>query len=334
MITAALAIVLAIHRDQASDLLDEAVAQPPDLIKAQISTQCRFIADGYEFGDEFKTDVMGRRKTNMTALEQLIARGPDVVPYLTSQLGRKDPTKFTIQGSPDIKAVAYEFYDPKVRQPDVDYWDVVTMEQVNKAEQLVQTVTRGDLAYFALGQIVNRWYGIYFPGKITLFCSASDHPEIQKQAAADWGNLNPTEFEKILRNDVRKPDTYARMTFGFTRYRNYFPGDASELAVQTLRNTYGQFPQGKPDIAPNNFWAQMEPIANKDLDQVAYQQLTRTDKENGFLAEYDTTQYQILLYLKNRKGYEAIAINYAKDFVKKKKDKYGYFARFLQRYGK
>lgn len=332
--TAAIVLVLMAHRSQASDLLDQAMAQPSDLIRAQITTQGRYLADGYEFIDEFQTDKLGLRKSRMSALEVLISQGASAVPYLVSQLGSQEPTKLRIMGDANAKVVAYESYDPKVRQPETDYWDVVTMEQVQKAEPYVHTVTRGDLAYFALGQITNRWYGILFPGKITLFCSASDHPEIQKQAAADWAGTTGVILQSSLRDDVKKPDTYARMVYGFTRYRCYYSGESVPLAVEALRNTYGRWPIGKPDVTPRSFFSELQPVASWEIDQIAYKWLGQTDKENGFLGEYDTTKYNIALYLKDRPRYFDITLKLVKDMLKKKQDKYGYYAQFVRRYDK
>ncbi|MBI1332787.1 MAG: hypothetical protein GC165_07895 [Armatimonadetes bacterium] len=331
--TIALAMIVLAARDQAAGLLDKAAAEPADVIRAQITTQCRYIADKFEFVDEFHTDTMGPRKSSLSALEDLVSLGADAVPYLVSQLPDQSQTKLMIQGDKDTKVVAYEAYDPLARQMGAEYWDVVTMEQVNGAKPYVHAVTRGDLAYFALGQIVNRSYGILFPGKITLFCSASDHPAIQKQAQADWGKLTPAELQSLLRVDVKKPDTYARMVYGFSRYRNYFPGDSVDLAVEALRNTYGRWPMGKPDTLPRSFISELQPVAHWEIDQILYKWLSQTDKQNGFLDEYELTKAQILQYLKDRPNYRAICVKYAKDLVKEKKDRFGYIDQFLKKYG-
>lgn len=327
------ALVATLLQDSPASLLDQVVALPADKIQTQITRKCEYIADEYEFVDEFKTDTLGPRKSLRNPMENLVALGAGAVPYLTSQLGSKEPSKFIIQADKDSKCVGYEFYDPKTRKPDTDYWDVVTMEQVNNAKPFIHPVTRGDLAYYALGQITNRWYGILFPGKITLYCSASDNPNIQRQAQEDWGNCTNQTLEISLRSDVRKPDTYARMVYGFQRFRSYFPGASVELAVETLRNTYGRFPKGQPEIEPRTFFIELQPIASYEIDQVIYKYLSQTDSQNGFLSDYELTRQEILLYLKDRRDYKQIAIKYAKDMVKKKEDKFGYVTQFLRRYG-
>ncbi len=330
----AIAFAMTLLRDQSSDLLDQVAAQPAEIIRGQISTKGQYLADAYEFVDEFKTDTLGRRKSNLSPLDLLISRGAEVVPYLVTQLSNSSPTKLVLKGDANTKLVPYEAYDPLVRVPDTDYWNVVSQQDVQKAGNEEHVVTRGDLAFFALGQIVNRWYGILFPGKLTLYCSASDHPAIVKQATADWGNLTPTELRSILRTDVKKPDSYARMVYGFQRFRSYFSGEAPDLAVEALHNTYGRWPKGEPSVEPDAFITELQPIANWQIDQVCYQILSKTDKENGFLNEYATTKYEAMLYLKDRPNYLSICQKYATEFVKKKQDTYGYYAQFLRRYGR
>lgn len=330
----AIALAMTLLRDQSSDLLDQVVAQPADVIRTQISTKGRYLADAYEFVDEFKTDTLGRRKSNLSPLDLLIARGAEAVPYLVSQLSDSTPTKLVLKGDASTKFVPYEAYDPLVRQPETDYWNVVTQQDVEKAGDSVHIVTRGDLAFFALGQIVNRWYGILFPGKLTLYCSASDHPAMVKQATADWGKLTIPELRSLLRTDIKKPDSYARMTYGFQRFRSYFPGEASDLAVEALHNTFGRWPKGEPAVEPDSFIIELQPVASWQIDQACYQILSKTDKENGFLSEYGTTKYEVLLYLKDRPNYLSICQKYANEFVKKKQDTYGYYAQFLRRYGR
>lgn len=310
-----------------SDLLDQAIAQPAEVIRTQITTKGGFLADGYEFVDQFKTDQMGKRKSNLGPLETLISQGASVVPYLISQLTRTEPTKLTID------AIPYEFYDPKVRQIDTEAWDVVTAEHVSKNPIAKHTVTRGDLAFFALGQILNRWYGILHEGKPTLYCSASDHPEIQKQATEDWGKINNDQLKNSLAEDVKHPDSYGRMVFGFSRLRNASPEEAVDAATAAFRLSYGKFPVGKPDPFPRTLFTEFQPVGHYKLDQICQQILDKTDKENGFLDEYDTTRYQVILYLRTRDRYMPLCLKVANEAVKKKQDKYGYFAQFLRRYG-
>lgn len=333
--TLAFSLLLAVSRSQASDLLDAAVAQPANVIAAQLSTKGRFLADAYDFADDFKADTLARRKSSMSSLDMLISRGADAVPYLISQLSNKEETKLKIGETADVVSVAYEFYDPMVRQPDTEAWAVVTNEMIMKATQYKHTVTRGDIAFFALGQITNRWYGILGgTPNLTLFCSASDHPAIQKSAAEDWEKLSSEDLKASLRKDVLRPDSYARQVFGFARYRTYFPGDAAELAIDCFRTSYGHWAKGEPTAEPRSFLLELQPIACGPLDEELQRILMRTDKENGFLNEYDLTKYEILLYLRSRPGYLPICINYATEMVKKKTDRYGYYKRFLENYGK
>jgi hypothetical protein len=323
----AFAFLLSFTQSQASDLLDQAVAQPGEIIRSQITTKGTYLGDSYEFVDEFKTDQMGKRKTSLSPLGVLISQGVSVVPYLISQLTRTEPTKLTIE------AIPYEFYDPKRRQIDTEAWDVVTADHVAKTPPAKHTITRGDIAFFALGQILNRWYGILHEGKPTLYCSASDHPEIQKQATEDWGKLNHDQLENSLAEDVKHPDSYGRMVFGFSRLRNASSEAAIEAGVAALRLSYGRFPIGKPDPFPRTLFTEFQVVGDSRLDQPCHQILNKTDKENGFLDEYDTTKYQIILYLRTRDRYMPLCLNYATEAVKKKQDKYGYFAQFLRRYG-
>jgi hypothetical protein len=333
--TLALSLLLASVPSQASELLSAAVAQPRVELSKQISTKGRLLADGYEFADEFRLDTLARRKTSATSLDTLISLGSEAVPYLVSQLSSKEPTNLKIGETADVVSVKYEFYDPKARQADTEAWSVVTNEFIMKAPQYKHTVTRGDVAFFALGQITNRWYGILGGNPaLNLFCSSSDHPEVQKSAKDDWEKLTSEELKALLRQDVLRPDSYARQVFGFARYRTYFPNDAADLAIDCLRTSYGKWAKGEPSAEPRSFILELQPIASPVLDEECQRILMRTDKENGYLSEYELTKYEVILYLRSRPNYMPVCLNYAQEVVKKKSDKYGYFKRFLENYGK
>ena len=330
-----LSLALATNRSQVSDLLEAAVALPAPVLAKELSTKGKFLADNFEFADEFRSDTLVRRKSPMTPLDTLIARGFDAIPYLTTQLGSTEPTALKIGDSPDVVSVAYEFYDPKIRQPDTEAWSVVTNEFLMKAPQFKHTFTRGDLAFFALGQITNRWYGILGGNPLlNLVCSVSDHPAVQKTAIADWSVIRSEDFKTLLRNDVLKPDSYARQVFGFERFRTYFPSEAAELALNCLRTTYGKWPKGEPPAAPDSIILELQTVACPALDEECQRILMRTDKENGYIDEFNLTKYEVILYLRSRPNYLPICINYAEFQVKNRADKFGYFKRFLENYGK
>ena len=333
--TLAISLFLASLPKQASELLDAALAHPASVIAAQISTKGRFLADGYEFADEFRLDTLVRRRSPMGPLEVLISRGSESIPYLLTQLASKEPTAFKIGETPDVVSVAYEYYEPKVRAANMEVWTGVSNDTIMKAPQYKHTISRGDLAFFALGQITNRPYGVLGGNPLlNLYCSASDHPSVQKSAIADWGNAKSEDLKVLLRNDVLHPDSYSLLTFGFCRFRTYYPSEAAELAVDCLRTAYGKWPKGEPNPSPRSFIIELQTVPSRDLDQDCQRILMKTDKENRYLDEYDLTKYEVLLYLRNRQDYMPICLNFATDMVKKKTDKYGYFKRFLENYGK
>lgn len=331
----AISLVLAASRSQASELLDAAVALPAEVLTKQLSTKGQFIADGYEFADEFRSDTLVRRKTPSTPLEMLISRGSDAIPYLISQLSSQEATKVKIGENPDIACVAYEFFDPRIRQPDTEAWGVVTNEFIMKAPQYKHTVTRGDVAFFALGQITNRWYGILGGNPVlTLFCSASDHPSIQKTADEEWGKMTNDGLKTSIKNDVLHHDSYARQVFGFTRFRTFWPSEAAELAMDCLRNSYGRRPKGEPSAEPKSFILELQTVPSRAMDEEAQRILMRDKLTNGYLDEYELTKYEMILYLRQRPDFFPVALNYATEQVKTKKDRYGLFKRFIENYGK
>ncbi len=331
----ALSLLLSARLSQVSDLLDAAVATPAPELAKEMSAKGRFVADGYEFADEFQADTLVRRKTVSTSIDMLISRGYDAIPYLVSQLSSKEESRLKIGETPDVISVAYEAYDPKFRQPDTEAWAVVTNEFLLKAPQFKHTITRGDVAFFALGQITNRWYGILGGNpSLMLLCSASDHPAVQKSATDDWNSVRSEDLKLSLRNDVIKPDSEARQVFGFERFRTFFPSEAAELAMDCLRTSYGRRPRGEPSASPRSIILELQTVANPALDQECQRILLRTDKQNGYLEEYDTTKYEVLLYLRSRPDFLPICINYAQEMIKKKSDKYGLYKRFIENYGK
>jgi hypothetical protein len=327
--------LLSTFQSQPSELLDAAVAMPAEVIAKQLSTKGAFVANGFEFADERLSDTLIRRKTSMTPLDVLIARGADSIPYLISQLPSQEPSALKIGDDPNTVSAAYEFYDPKVRLPDTDYWSVVTNDFLLKAPPYKHTITRGDIAFFALGQITNRWYGILGGASgLTLLCSSSEHSVLQKAAKDDWTKCGSDDLKTSLRYDVLHADSYARLTYGFVRFRTYFPTEAAELAIDCLRTTYGKTPKNEPDAGQNSFIKEFQTVPSPALDEECQRILMRTDKANGFLNEYELTKYEIILYLRSRPNYLPICLNFAQDQVKTKKDKYGYFKRFLENYGK
>ena len=331
----AISLVLAGSRSQVSDLLDASVAMPAPELTKELSIKGRFLADAFELADEFKADTLVRRKTPLSSLDMLISRGSEAIPYLISQLSSQEATKVKIGETPDVVSVAYEFFDPKIRQPDTEAWGVVTNEFIMKAPQYKHTITRGDVAFFALGQITNRWYGILGGNPIlTLFCSASDHPSIQKTADEEWGKLTSDALKSSIKNDVLHPDSYARQVFGFTRFRTYWPSEAADLAMDCLRTSYGRRPKEEPSADPLSFILELQTVPSRVMDEEVQRILARDKLSNGYLDEFELTKYEMILYLRQRPDYLPIALNYATEQVKAKKDRYGLFKRFLENYGK
>ena len=311
---AALSLMLALRDDWISpktnaQLLDDLVAMKEDDVFGLFGDgSFDFRADRYE--GHWALQYVPK-KGNPSSMELLVARGADAVPYLASQLSSTQPTVVTFGSSPFSSVWLSDLYDPRVREVGVD--EIYPDADASEADGAVfkeHTFCRGDIAYLALGQIVNRWYG-RFSAQNTAIGSPPKHPKLLRRAQAEWGSLTREDLRQVLRTDMLKPDSDERMSNALCRYRTYFPEDAVRMAVECLKTSYGKWAPG--DRSPDWFFIdQLKPIACEEIDKVCYDILTKTLKQNHFIIDYEDCKGYILSYLKDRPGYREKCFAFAR----------------------
>ena len=295
-----------------AELLDEVMTLPEEgIVDIFHWNAFTFMADRYEgyFGGK---DEYVLKKSKPAAIDLLVARGADAVPYLASQLGSTQPTKAAFGTSPFSSMFLSALYDPKVREVGVDQ---VFPDGEEQDALLQHTFCRGDVAFAALGQIVNRWYG-RFPAQNTAIGSPPKLPKLRARAEAEWGHLTREGLREVLRKDMLQPDSDDRMTYALCRYRTYFPEDAVRMAVECLKTSYGKWdPVGGNGI---QFFFQLMPIACAEIDKICYEMLNKSLKQNHFIIDYDGFKIGVLCYLKDRPGYRAKCFEFARKHANEK----------------
>ena len=340
MIATALSILATVMAFSAGDksnaeLLADSLKLNPSILLEHLSSSSASLSDKY-FASGTKGDgPMVRRNGSRDSLEALVGKGIGAVPYLLSKLESQNPSLLELGGT-FVAAIPFKNHDPRYRKGPVDPWPLVEEDDVSNAAnaKTKYRVREGDIALFALGQIVNRWYGILrcYPGA-TFYSYHSDDKSFVQEVRNEWKALSLAQFEQVILTDIFHPDSYARQSLALAKYRSMFPSKSENIAEKCILNAYGSFPKGRPSGRFPTIFQQIQPIACERLDKVCYKLLLDEKKRSRFGPDYRFTELDILGYLVLRPGYKEKAIDYANAAIAKKGSLASHFSKFLQMQG-
>ena len=311
------------------NLLDKSVKLDADILFQAMRNRCDYLPDGYTITDRFKPIV--KKTGTLDSLEVLISKGEFAIPYLISQLSNDQPSNLVL-GSDFVKYIEYEAYDSKARQKTGNAWPAVETNDllIDSKGPARHTISRGDIAFFVIGQIVNRWYGVIrsYPGVI-FYCPIAKNSMIQKQVKSDWLGISSESLRKSLEIDSLHPDSLSRQIFGFQRYRCQFPKSVNSLAVKCLRHSYGKASDIEPKAGPFSLISQFAPIASGQIDVDLHRMIQSDKLFDKTRKEYQFTELEILYYLVARDGYHQFALSFAQKVIASGGDSSGLYRIFL-----
>ncbi len=138
-------------------------------------------------------------------LKDLVALGPDALPFLLDALDDATPTKLTIKHDSGFGAM---WHSDELPVNPVNPAEKVRFEaRANKPdaeEKIIRTytVTVGDICFVAVGQIVGRSYQAvrYQPSGCVVVNSTTHNPKLCAEVRANWKSADPrrTLFDSML----------------------------------------------------------------------------------------------------------------------------------------
>ncbi len=314
---------------QLNILLDNSVNLEPEVLFQAMRNRCDYLADSYIHTDRFKPLV--RRSLKFSPLDLLISKGELAIPYLISQLSSSQTCNLVLGGD-FVKYTEYEAYDSKARGKHNNAWPAVETNDllIDDKRSNRHTVTRGDIAFFAIGQIVNRWYGVIrsYPGAV-FYCPISKNSKLQQFVKSDWNGINKESLRKSLETDILHPDSLSRQVSGFQRYRCRFPITARNVALKCLSHSYGKVSDTEPRSGSSSLFNQFGVIASAKIDEACYRMIQSENSFDSSKKEYQLTKIEILYYLVGRSRFRDFAISYAEKMISHGMDSRGLYSMFI-----
>lgn len=193
-------------------------------------------------GEQLGTLILGGPPpTESGAMLQLVRAGAAAVPCLVAHLDDSRKTGLVISHPHRgfggmFFADEYDYNRQTSRAPiaglnDDDAWRFVdSLSDVGQE----YVVTVGDLAYVALGQIVNRSFSAvrYQPTAIIIINSPLHSAQLRRAAMIEWGGLSPDQHMAALLRDICFPDDEYRKAGAIERLQYYYPQAAEEALLE------------------------------------------------------------------------------------------------------
>lgn len=321
-----------VDESKAKELLDLSVKGSYAVIVPDLANRHDLIADVSLYKGRFVNDLL--RPTKRTHIGELVGIGYDALPYLLTQVKSKEPTEVRV-GDGNQLLFLYDSYDPARRDSGKSYWPSVDAVEstIRRSSDPERTLTRGDLATFAVGQITNRWLGILRIHQHVVYYSPVSGSESKvSRLVNEWNGITKQKHKESLEYDVLHPDSYAREAYGFQRFRTFYPDEAADLAIKCLTQFYGRALSNEPSAGDRSIFQEMSKVADERVDKLVYTMLTdgralKLDRQRPY------TTYDMLSYLVDRPGFRDKAIAIAKEKVDRGWDERGRFKSFLERNG-
>lgn len=217
----------------AATLVDRLATAPPEAV------QCQSRASGFFLPlarvvqpDEGTSNVL-----SSAPLRQLVAMGAVAIPELLRHLDNDRPTGFG--GSP-LANNPHMMFRYLEHTEEVDPYDREALALLaRRAKSLpadddarAHQLTVGDLCFYALGQIVNRYYlPFQFPAKFTaIVTSPIRFPGMVQHLRQQWGTLDTAQHMAQLSSEMAQAGTSRFREDTWLRLQHYYPKAAGQAA--------------------------------------------------------------------------------------------------------
>lgn len=216
-----------------TELLNELLKEDKDTLYGYLCNNMNFCADPCTLTGQFPFQRFVVKSTKPDLMARLVAKGAPAVDELLAHLDDVRESRLVLDSPWTINYV-HAITDNGKPSPG-DLWDFDSID-LDRAPQVKRyTITTADIAYYAIGQIVNRWYQpIISAGGAALISSPVLSPSIKRDLRMQWGGLTAVQLKQSLRRDVLDPDTDKRAAFGIRRLSLYFPQEAESVALSRV----------------------------------------------------------------------------------------------------
>ena len=304
-------------RDESNDFIDDSFGQI-------------FVADKFLYGWPAPTYTF-RPATRQDPLSQIVAIGVDAIPQLLRHLddtapvgGPLDTTMFS---GVFVVPIRYDGRYLKSRLPWINRTD--SDGSPGSAVEHSVRLTVGDVAAFALGQIVNRWYlPAFYSNHQLLLSDFSGNPKFCKRARSDWKNLTASEHRKMLAEDLLYPDCNLRRVMALSRIQRYYPQDLERLLILCLRG-YRDIPESDLNWKPQ-FFETLSSCGSPRIDKECVELLNRMRMDSDRSTHFKFSGFPLVSYLTRRGRYIKSCREYAAFIVGSGDPNAGRFARYLK----
>lgn len=190
-----------------ADLVSRITAQSGEEIWRDLTDLRALVGDEGSLAGEFPFEVI-KPTPRRSAVTELIRFGRKNIQLLAANIDDPTPTKLKISG-----ALAGSFYDQASLSKRAENWvDVGTVLDRN-LKVPAHTITIGDVAFFALGRIVNRWFLPVRGEGVVILNPPSLFPALRGAVRQEYCSMTSGTLAQALRHDILSPDSPAREFF-------------------------------------------------------------------------------------------------------------------------
>jgi hypothetical protein len=167
---------------------------------------------------------------NPDPIKDLVTKGIRIVPDLLKELYNQMPSQIVIG-----HAFIHRRFDSTVPDP---IQTAPLFPDENSAFDS-HTLTIGDLAYFVLGQIVNRRFNSVdaLRGNWPVFSGPSSYATLAHKARKEWSGLTAGRLKASLIQDVKRPAVLWRDVGAIRRLLKWYPGAYLSKVIKARLST-------------------------------------------------------------------------------------------------
>lgn len=268
------------------------------------------------------------RNDDLSPIDKIIELGSAAVPDLVRYVGDHRRTADT-WGSPWGSLRSSPIIDPKLRKKGIDYPLAESTSTPDYLETFETSV--GDIAYFALGQIVNRNFFVGSGFKNIRVSSPVLNDRYRKQLAREWTKLTSDQLKDLLLYDIFNPDNRTREAWAVTRFVLLYSQDAESIVIRKLDSLppAEELPTGFVYNEPSLVLAFAD-VQSRSIDDACFRLLIRIEATKQLRETYSQVTPDILARLLNSDLYRTDCESYARRRIADGEDINGSFGAYIK----